>query len=371
MPDERKIGTYTVVQSCDLGDKEVLLAEDTKKQNGKYGVATVSSSLVTFGTDPEFVALGNDYLSMLNTFASTIQKECNRMLMTRRTLEVPEGIIDPADLLSISDVDLEDKLICLYPDSLRSIYRTQAYQVVLAESGFGCSPNGRGRKIYGVEVATGDKVCYARSEVQGALDPNNLPRWMERKLSDPCFLKHPETGTWEHLRTLRLFCPLEGTIDPDEYNEYDDPVELHGAISQFADKILEAVEKERLPDEAERGLMKYYHPEEGNAIEESIANKVWSYYPTVEVVGKYPADKLYGVVECYLKEALTNKELEAFKEEVAGQLSDGWGEGFEQRPIDTDYGKLYVSFWSFDDSWGLTEESDFRSSLEQKGVQLL
>lgn len=38
-----------------------------------------------------------------------------------------------------------------------------------------------------------------------------------------------------------------------------------------------------------------------------------------------------------------------------GQYSDGWGEGFSQRGIETSYGVLYLDFWS-DDFYIETED---------------
>lgn len=56
-----------------------------------------------------------------------------------------------------------------------------------------------------------------------------------------------------------------------------------------------------------------------------------------------------GVAILTLNEDLTRKELEKIKESVSGQVSDGWGEGFEQREISTDIGDIYVSFWNYKD----------------------
>ena len=54
---------------------------------------------------------------------------------------------------------------------------------------------------------------------------------------------------------------------------------------------------------------------------------------------------LYGRIDCRSAEAFTPEEIDAIKDGIYGQNSDGFGEGFEQREISTDEGDLYVSFW--------------------------
>lgn len=47
-----------------------------------------------------------------------------------------------------------------------------------------------------------------------------------------------------------------------------------------------------------------------------------------------------------LKKSLSGEETAELLDFVTGQNSDGYGEGFEQRPIKTPDGKIYVSFWN-------------------------
>ena len=77
-------------------------------------------------------------------------------------------------------------------------------------------------------------------------------------------------------------------------------------------------------------------------------------------------EELVGVVTASVYGQLTKDELEDLREYFIGQLSDGAGESLEQRPIKTPDGEIYVSFWSFDDSWSLqtTEEMDRTQSKE-------
>ncbi len=157
------------------------------------------------------------------------------------------------------------------------------------------------------------------------------------------------------LQTIKLYMPLTiTTYEQDEYgNLGDDPVELDGrAVLPYKDHILAAIEKEKLPEETERGLMTYYH---GN---NAVNQKVQSCAFTVEQV----RDQLMGVAECQVKGDLTGPELDRFKEFLLGQTADGWGEGFEQRPIQTEIGDIYVSFWNDSLSWSIQTEQEFKQS---------
>ena len=46
------------------------------------------------------------------------------------------------------------------------------------------------------------------------------------------------------------------------------------------------------------------------------------------------------------------------------------GEGFEQQPIDTMDGKLFVSFWNSDDDYAMMTESEFDEFLQQNEIQM-
>jgi hypothetical protein len=92
-----------------------------------------------------------------------------------------------------------------------------------------------------------------------------------------------------------------------------------------------------------------------------MLGKVYSIFPSVERQG----DDLVGVFTCQLYDDLDSYELEALRSELSGQVSDGFGEGFEQREIETDdCGKLYVSFYGAP-NWSMkTEEEMGISDIE-------
>ena len=64
------------------------------------------------------------------------------------------------------------------------------------------------------------------------------------------------------------------------------------------------------------------------------------------------------------------KELEAVKEYWRGQESDGWGEGFEQRPIQTLEGELYVSFWNSGNDFFIATEEQLKGLEQESDMQM-
>ena len=58
----------------------------------------------------------------------------------------------------------------------------------------------------------------------------------------------------------------------------------------------------------------------------SVLGMIWGYFQNEEVEGE-----LYGVLICEITEYLTEREICVLKDYWTGQMSDGWGEGFEQQ----------------------------------------
>lgn len=137
----------------------------------------------------------------------------------------------------------------------------------------------------------------------------------------------------------------------------DDSIELNGrALREYEGNILKALKNNQMPEEAESGIMHWYHEDD------SVNTKVKSVVFTAEERD----GQLWGIAECKVIGALTPDELTTLKDYISGQASDGWGEGFEQQTIEVDDGEMYVHLWNFDDSWEImTEEERFGPKLAE------
>lgn len=154
--------------------------------------------------------------------------------------------------------------------------------------------------------------------------------------------------------TMRIFFPLKIFC----YPQYDFSGDEREVISPreavvYEDQILAAIAKENRLFENDRGLAEYIH-------NEALNKKVYSLYPSVEIVD----GKLWGVMTAGLKESLSGEEVAALLDYVCGQNSDG--EGFEQRPIKTPDGEIYVSFWNHE-NYSLKLEQEMKNSSPDLG----
>ena len=147
-----------------------------------------------------------------------------------------------------------------------------------------------------------------------------------------------------------FYCPLSGQT----YDGYDGGTsDVDGRfLSDYISEIEEKLEHEQNPDFE---IADYItdHPT-ANA---KLKMARWS----VEEIGGV----LYGRIDCRSAEAFTPEEIEAIKDGISGQNSDGFGEGFEQREIHTDDGGLYVSFWQSGNDYFIHTQSEMDEYINQ------
>ena len=145
--------------------------------------------------------------------------------------------------------------------------------------------------------------------------------------------------------TFCLYSSLAGMM----YQDGEEQETLYRSeLADYEEEIKKAILKERHVEEEPRGLMHYF---DGNR---QVAAKVISAFPRVQNI----RGELFGVLECSICQPLTQNEIYELKNFWDGQMSDGWGEGFEQRPIYTQEGELYVSFWTQERHWGVMTEEE-------------
>lgn len=175
--------------------------------------------------------------------------------------------------------------------------------------------------------ASGSTLYRMAKELTGIDVPSLFPYEDNRGLFEVSVIESQPTE-------LKLYSPLSGEL---RESEYDRPQVLDGnGLAMFQKVILQGIEDERMPEEEGRGLMAYF---DGTDV---VNEKVFSLFPTVENMNGV----LCGVAVCRIHGKLSPDELAELKEYCAAQYNDSWGEGFAQRPRHTEYGELYVSFYT-------------------------
>jgi len=206
-----------------------------------------------------------------------------------------------------------------------------------------------------------------KTEVNYSFDELLLNAGFRRIIKDSvcdAFKAMPEVGSVEirdgdfhavkkELVETRLVCPLSIVMEPDDYDE--DMIDIPSSQLMYCDEeINEKIAKSMLDeDEEKRGFMTW-------SDDEHLRHKVFSVFPSVETIG----NDLYGVVTVMSYGELNKTELEELSDEITGQLSDGWGEGFEQHPVTIGGEDYYISFWNCDDFYLKPESEVFHSPTQ-------
>lgn len=149
--------------------------------------------------------------------------------------------------------------------------------------------------------------------------------------------------------TMRFLCPLKVSVEAD-----GNPHLVEGDQSLLVwheDEIRDALQDE-VPDGKN---MADYLPE---ALKPKIASVEWD---VTRVQGK-----LYGSISCELCVPLSPDEQVELTGWITGQNSDGLCEGFEQHPVDTDDGELYVHFWHSGDDYFVMPAEEFFQRLQEQ-----
>ena len=141
--------------------------------------------------------------------------------------------------------------------------------------------------------------------------------------------------------------------------EYGDFVEVsNGFLLEYEQDIRKALEEDKNCDM--KDMASFFN---GN---DSVRKKLLSAVWTVDELD----GTLYGCVNTKMKEPLTAEEKKSLKEWISGQNSDGFGEGFEQRPLETEDGDLYVSFWNSGDDYFIYDQSEMDEYITLHGQQM-
>ena len=163
-------------------------------------------------------------------------------------------------------------------------------------------------------------------------------------LGEEMFSVHPPEST-----QLKLYMPLTASFYArNEWGDWDETGEEWDGrtLLDYEDRSLGFMVRNRVPEEAERGLMLWCD-------KEFLDVKVRSAVFTAEARD----GRLWGVAECQVVGQLSPEELTSLKDYLTGQAADGVGEGLEQQAIRVDGGERYVHLWQ-SEGWSIQTEGE-------------
>lgn len=112
-----------------------------------------------------------------------------------------------------------------------------------------------------------------------------------------------------------FYCPLVGEVTDDE--GFSSPVDGR-FLRSYQWAVEEALESDTANDEMDTA--EFF--DEDNGVKAKLVSAKWGVEPY--------RGRLFGRIECSLKEKLTDAETEILTDWISGQNSDGYGEHFEQ-----------------------------------------
>lgn len=151
------------------------------------------------------------------------------------------------------------------------------------------------------------------------------------------------------LSETKLYCPLKIVSEPEDYSAdlcEENPEKYADYAAKINAKIHTVISRDE--DMKTRGLIAFTD-------NNHLYRKVYSAFPQVE----NRDGNLYGVIAVKSYGEPDKTDLIDLAEELAGQLSDGWGESFERREIRLGDDVVYISFWNSENFFLLPESEMF------------
>ena len=186
MADEEQLTDgYSVLQSVTIGGFKIVLGENPDAE--KPYMTWRRSLNEPFGAEKHLLpTYSGDYLTVLKEFIRTQSIYADGLALDRvyRGSPADDAALTAADCVPGGmDADLAGKVVVIKASVLSPEYRACSYQLMLAESGFGCSPESNGRAVYGTNLYSGEKERWNRSDILGVAADNAIPGWARDKLA--------------------------------------------------------------------------------------------------------------------------------------------------------------------------------------------
>ena len=185
MEEKRMVGDYTVLHSIHIGQKEVVLGENTKAVKGERYLCCYSEQALVFEKLTDGL-VSDGYAEIMKVFAERVAEAAGEMVeeIDREEKEVGtnnEILKDGCEPFTYED-NLTNKVVVIRGDVLRPEYQRATRQLMLCVGGCGAQPNSRGRTCYCISLYDCHESSFYRQDILGTVDPDKLPDWAKNGL---------------------------------------------------------------------------------------------------------------------------------------------------------------------------------------------
>jgi hypothetical protein len=171
---------YEIMQQIEIGDREILLAENPKASDGLfYMVCDYRENGIT--GEYSGALAGDDYLEALLEFTGRINEEAERLRAVRDELNLPRKLFTAEHCYPHDGRDIKGEVVVINAGMLRPEYRRGDAQLVMVTGGSGARSDSRGTAVYGYNLNDGKHGEYRRSYILGII--KELPDWAKDRLA--------------------------------------------------------------------------------------------------------------------------------------------------------------------------------------------
>ncbi len=186
MDEKQMVGDYTVLHSIRIGHKKnIIMGENAKAKPNERYLCCFVEDVIVFEKYTECL-VSSDYAEIAKVYGSRIHDAATEIIRENQQIETEIGnddviTFDECGKVNYDD-NIADKVIAIRSDILRPEFQRATKQLMLCTGGFGSQPNPRGRTCYCINLYTGEKTSFYRSDVLGTIEPDNLPEWAKTGL---------------------------------------------------------------------------------------------------------------------------------------------------------------------------------------------
>jgi hypothetical protein len=172
---------YEVKHAICIGDREILIAENMKEPNGNYYLIANYWENGIVG-EYSLAMVSNDYIEIMQEYAMRITHQTKKVKAEIGTADYQTEIF-AAEHCYPNDYSksIEEKVVAIKAETLRSEYRRGDVQLVYVTGGFGAMGDARGNAVHCYHLNDGKQTRFERYQVLGEVKV--LPDWAKERLA--------------------------------------------------------------------------------------------------------------------------------------------------------------------------------------------